>query len=338
MNIGGNAFTELNLSVIGDLPELKEFILQLEPRTTLIDMQVVSVSVGAEQNDCMEPRHQLKLDLTPLFWCGSLESVVVVPTDVPYAEILLKHIALSQTKNNRSIITSAPDSMPSPAMLWLDSSFAERIHWINYHTWNEDQIPSLVSQLEDNLEHFDRIFWFHAQKGMMEGLGLSWISGYDGSPLDLLEFKQDPTDIKSLQEQVSQTAANLLTNQVRNGGPTLFINVDDLIANGLLDLASEIVEARKNEFQNMRVPVHDGYASIAPLLLSDYGLRMCREVGIRQIRIKESLFENLRNALVAAGLFVERVEVKSVRDFQDNMPRISKSLANFVLRYYVRTL
>ncbi|TFF91291.1 hypothetical protein EU545_04710 [Candidatus Thorarchaeota archaeon] len=337
VNLGGNSFRELDLGVMGMLPRLRELVLGLDPHTKVSDTKSVSVHRGEEPKEYPGEQENLRLDLTPLFWSTSLESVVIGPTDIPYAESLLRHIALSRTKNNRDLITSAPEPIPVPAMLWLDDGFAEDIHWIQYTASTTRPAASLLEDLKRSVGRIDTEYWFHAQKGMMDGLGLSWISGYDGPPMDLLTLEESPEDIHILKQEVSRQAARLLRKQVRAGGSTLFISIDDTIAHGFVDLASEVVTARKHEFEEMQVPVNEGYASIGCLLLSDYGLRLCREVGIRQARIKEELFETIRRALAAAGLFVERVDVSSRRDFHEDMPNVSESLSDFVLRYYIRT-
>ncbi len=335
INIGGNPFTNLDLGIIGSMPELRELILTLEPSAASNDTQAVSSTSKEQGSRHVGAQERLKLDLTSLFWSTTLESVIVGPSDVLHAEALLKHIALSQVQSSKNLITSAPKPAPRPAVLWLDSFMAHRMHWIRYEQWHEASIGSLLNRLKQSLKRIDSNYWFHAQKGMMEALGLDWISGYDGPPLDLLKSVESSNTFEELQQDISETAAELLQRQMSTGGSTLFISIDDLIANGFLDLASEVVDARKKEIECMRVPVHEGYASIRCLMLSEYGFRMCQELGIKEVRVSEDSFDELRDALATAGIFLEKVDVPSFREFQHEGPNTSKSLADFVLKYYI---
>ncbi len=335
INIGGNPFTNLDLRVVGNMPELRELILTFKPIAASIDTQPVSSASKEQRSRHIGAQESMTLDLTPLFWSTTLESVIVGPNDMLHAEALFKHIALSQVQSSKNVITSAPKAAPKPPVLWLGSFLAERMHWIRYEQWREEFIGSLVSRLKKSLKHIDSSYWFHAQKGMMEGLGLDWISGYDGPPFDLLNSVESSNTLEELLRNISENAAELLQKQVSAGGSTLFMSIDDLIANGFLSLASEAVDARKEEIERMRVPVHEGYASIGCLMLSEYGFRMCQELGIKEVRISEELFNRLREALAMAGIYVQKVDVPSFREFQDEGPNISKSLADFVLKYYI---
>ncbi|MBD3408213.1 MAG: leucine-rich repeat protein [Candidatus Lokiarchaeota archaeon] len=67
--------------------------------------------------------------------------------------------------------------------------------------------------------------------------------------------------------------------QIRNGGVTILADIDLLSDSDMAILVNEIIELRNIEIKNIHLSMNDGMIILEPLVLTTYGLQICRALN-----------------------------------------------------------
>jgi hypothetical protein len=131
------------------------------------------------------------------------------------------------------------------------------------------------------LKKMSPLHWFGAQRGLMHGLDLSVISGYDGDPRLLLEEAVAKMSFEDARQAIFDAAVRLVQNQLETGGPTLFLDVEGMKNTSASKLIPLIVEKRSEEIENIILPVKGSKVDLRPLWLTHYGFNILSVADMR---------------------------------------------------------
>lgn len=329
LDIGGNPFKQVILQPIESCANLRTLTMggsESSPRDSE-EQRCRSTGDGNPGAGNMQA-----VDLTPLSWCGQLSTLTLRGEIAVTLDPALWYIATAKVLRNATTITSAPEDRHSPVMAWMDKSIFSRLLPYRYESIAiQTGTANLRSVIIRNLKRVSRKYWFHAQKGLLEGLSLGELSGYDSNPLSILYIPSCPREYAAFRAVLRKHLVELIRKQVVAGGPTLFLNVDSLVAEDEPALAGMIVRARREEIEKLCLPTDGRIADITGLILTSYGHSIVRALKERRARLPLDEFEKVESALREAGLNVRTEQVKSSRFRSLARPRVSASLTSFVL-------
>ncbi len=203
------------------------------------------------------------------------------------------------------------------------------IRWLGYkNQYRYDKWSLFKSRLEPIISRIDSDFWFHLQKGLLEGMDMRALAGFDGNPHEILNTVNDNLSFSDAYSAVYEGVVNLLEKQIVGGGPTIFLDIEDFKKTSASRLISLIVAERQKEIEHTRIPLYGNKASLRPLWFTAYGVEILQalEQGL-ETDLKE--LAQVKASFSKVGIRIKTEEV----DFlvEDVRPPISKSIETFIL-------
>ena len=306
LNLSNNMIEEVDLSPLSTCKSMTTLLLE-NNHLTNIDLWYLAGSDSLRNLDLKNNRLP-SLDLTPLFLRAHIEldSSVVVSADY-----ILRY-ALTNDQLEKRFLLVRPDKAPwtaTPVIIWNKyESLAKNIEWSDIHK----RIITILCQVDER-------DWFAVQRGLLMGLSLEELAGYDGDPRNLLSTTTPDLDFKTAREIVFDRAIELLDSQVEDGGSTLFLDTESMKTTRASKLIPKIIEARRLEMENAVVQTKGSIALMNSLWLTHYGFKILQalDVGIQHYgnglyRMKESLEE--------VGFELKTEEVSSIASTQSIDP------------------
>ena len=209
------------------------------------------------------------------------------------------------------------------------SRFPPHIQWMQYkNQYHEGNWKILKERILTAIEHVDPEYWFHIQKGILEYLGMSELSGYDGNPENIIYPIDQSLPLSIALEQIYENVTQLLEQQIIRGGPTTFLDVDEFRKTGASRLISLIVKERENEIKNARILIRGNKVLLRSLWLTAYGFDLLRALELSLETDKLGLAQ-VEASLNKVGLQVKTEEIDDSMEL--DRPEISKSMENFIL-------
>jgi hypothetical protein len=351
LDLSGNSITTLDVTPLASCSRVRQLDFSGNPIDSLIlyplqdCKQLSRIIVGGKQRekgqaDSCTPQvgHESDnravtetLDVTPLFWLDTLTDVELRGNVQLRVDPALKYIAAAKALRMRDTITSSPRTDTPPVLRWMTHAHHSRLTAYDYESEAERVgTEELRKRLDAILSRVLPGHWFHAQKGLLEGFGLGYLSGYDGDPILLTPLEDCGSDFSKLKQSLLQRAIELIRAQVKRRGPTLFIDVHSLLAIGEPKLADRIIHLRQKEMDSVVVPLDRGQADISELKLTSYGHSLLSALGEERSRIPVTDLDRVACALADAG-FRLRSQERSVTGNRGAKPRVTQSFFDFVL-------
>lgn len=159
-------------------------------------------------------------NVTPIFRCShvELDSMVVVVADQILRYILEGSRLESTFKSLRTDYELESSWTATPVIIFRDYEEPYR----NYG-WNE-----VLAHIKLVLTYIDTENWYLAQRGLLAGMGVSEIAGFDGEPLLIIDEAAKCNSFETAREVIYDTAVDLLQIQIAKKGPTHFLDVDKM--------------------------------------------------------------------------------------------------------------
>ncbi|MFQ5834048.1 MAG: hypothetical protein ACE5H4_15195 [Candidatus Thorarchaeota archaeon] len=258
LDLSNNLLDSLDLAPLSNHSKLRLLFLQ-DNRLSELNLWPLAKCNGLEEINLLNNRLRT-LDITPVF---DLRELRINSSVVLAADYMLKHILPPRVIQNRfrSVRSEHPFRLAMPIVIW--NSYSELLR---RHGWK-----SVYIRIRQTLDRVPPELWFHAQKGMLEGLGMSELAGYDGDPRRLIEGVNEHQDVEPALDMIYDTALELLSEQFQQGGPTLFLDTGAMRNTRASRLIPTILDRRKREMEDITVPILDGRAHLQSLWLSSYG-------------------------------------------------------------------
>jgi len=269
LDLSHNMLEELDLFPISGCPEIKAINLQSNHLTKL-DLWPLRGCLKLEFIDVSENRLH-GLDLTPVYLKTRIrmDSSVVVTADNILRYIYTKDELVKQFQLVRP--DGANWSAP-PVVIWNTyDELKKRYDWAH-----------LRERIDTALQRMTPMHWYGAQRGLLQGLGISEIAGYDGHPRMLLDNTVMKMSYEEARQVIFDTTVKLLEDQILSDGPTLFLDIGKMKDTSASKLIPLIVDKRKEEVENTPILIKGSKVFLKPLWLTHYGFKIltANEMGM----------------------------------------------------------
>ena len=319
LNLANNMLEELDLSPLSGNQTLVEIHLENNHLPSL-DLWPLSSCKSLSRLNLTQNRFPA-LDLTPVLASSYvlLDSSVVISSDN-----ILRYLLTTNELAERFLLVR-PDRAPwtaPPVLMWVSyETLAKKIGWSEIR----DRILTVLDQITKN-------DWYAVQRGLLIGLGMEELAGFDGDPAKLLDNTTESMDYETAKRAIFDSAVELLDEQISNNGPTLFLETEPMKETRASRLIAKIVEARRREIENTTVLTKGSTSLMNALWLTHYGYKILRalEVGVRHFGVA---IEEVKRSLEDIGLSLMTREVDSLETVDIEEPVVcSQSMRDFVFK------
>ncbi|MHA2602027.1 MAG: hypothetical protein AM324_007860, partial [Candidatus Thorarchaeota archaeon SMTZ1-83] len=174
LDVSHNLVESIDMGPLQESQTLKRLLLQ-DNRLTNLDLWPLVNCSDLRIVDACSNRLRT-LDITPVFTCEEMrtDSTVVLTADS-----ILKYVTSPEDLKKRyhSVRTDRSTWTATPIIIWIDyPELIRRFGW-----------KVVINRIRTVLERTPITKWFHAQRGLLEGLGVDELAGFDGRPSMLLD-------------------------------------------------------------------------------------------------------------------------------------------------------
>ncbi|MBN2230113.1 MAG: hypothetical protein JW779_11045 [Candidatus Thorarchaeota archaeon] len=318
LDLSNNMLDEIDLSPLSMCSKLVELRLKNNHLTHLNLWPLVD-STSLKEIDISNNRIH-GLDLTPIF----LKSRVRMDASVVVsADYILRFLFASESLTS-SFHLIRPDGAP-----WTAPPV---IIWNTYVDLSKTLLWRIIyPRIESVLAMVSKDKWFGAQRGLLEGIGIGELAGYDGNPNNLLDNVDSSVSFEEARHMIFDNAVELLDEQIENNGPTLFLDIEHLKRTRASKLIPHIVERRKREIEEITIQMKGSKVFLHPLLLTYYGYSIMKATGSGLITDSNG-FNIIKNAF--RELDIEIITKKVVSVNRSYLGIASKSMYNHVVDFF----
>ncbi|MCK4566194.1 MAG: leucine-rich repeat domain-containing protein [Candidatus Thorarchaeota archaeon] len=300
-----NRFTELDLNIFSNLSEL--------------------VVLDFSDNNIQ------KIDFTPLqgldrIWNINLSNNQLVNVDVsPLDGIIqgffriggnpIKEIDVSPLWCNDSIVDLGEPVELENIVLNIDpfllQSLNEAARRNNKHKFLQADYATLVKLSGSNLLQkrlkdilIESSLTQAKKMDIIRAFGFDELRGFDGDIRDFLLGILGIMEYSELSEKFHAYLINGIRTQIEHGGSTLFFDVEKMGTTEAAILIPPLLEQRKREMSDIRIPEQNGVYDLRPLLYTGYGLELTTSLNLGVTTNKER-YDLLQEALYTLGFKIQ---------------------------------
>ncbi|MFW9961177.1 MAG: hypothetical protein ACFFDV_09170 [Candidatus Thorarchaeota archaeon] len=303
LDLSHNMLDELNLTALASCTSLNVLRIQSNHLASL-DLWPLIDCIGLRELDLSENRLH-SIDLSPIF----LKTRVRLDSSVAvYADSLLRYIFVRDELVQRFHLVR-PDGAPwtaPPVIMWSRyADLASKIGWAEV----KRRIDSLLRDVTSEQ-------WYSAQRGLLNGLDMAELAGYDGNPKMLLEGTDESDSFKDASHIIFDNAVQLLDAQLDNDGPTLFLDIQKMRKTSASKLIPKIVERRKDEIETTFIPSLGSKVFLESLWMTHYGFQILKAANVAIVTNLES-FRSIKDSFAEVGL--------AIKTHETSMPQLADS-------------
>jgi hypothetical protein len=318
LNLSTNMIEEIDFTPLSKSETITSILLE-DNRLKELDLWPLANCASLKLLDLKN--NQLRsVDLTPVFLRSNIEldSSVVI-----YADYVLRFLLTCQQLKNRFLLVRS-DRAP-----WTATPV---IIWNKYETLSKSlQWSEISKRIHTILNQVPKQDWFGIQRGLMMGLDMNELAGYDGDPRDLLSAASPDLEYESARIAVFERAVDLLENQLEAGGSTLFLDTESMKTTKASKLIPKIIEARSREMENAVVPTKGSVALMNSLWLTHYGFKILEALDVGAQHYGDGL-NQIKESLDDLGFNLKTEEVDSISSVNISDPiRASASLKRHIM-------
>jgi hypothetical protein len=308
------AAQRVDLSSLTQCSHLEKLDLSLNMLETL-DLTPLSRCAGIEDLH-FRSNHLTELDLWPLKECMALKFIDISENRLQEIDLtpIIQHVTV---KLDSSVVVSVDSILK---FVYRNVDLRKRFQVVRTDGISWDIPPVIMwntySKLSDLydwaylkeritwvLSKMTPIHWYGAQRGLLDGLKLPSIAGFDGDPTKLLHNAASAISFEEARQTIFDTCVKLIQNQLRNDGPTLFLDVEGMKDTRASKLIPLIVEKRVEEIERTVLSVKGSKVDLRPLWLTHYGFNILSATNLRfttdlqGLRMLQKSFRELNLAL-----------------------------------------
>lgn len=318
LDLSHNMLEELNLSPLSDCQQIEEIHLESNHLSKL-DLWPLQENLNLQFLDISENRLQ-GLDLTPVIQHvrTKMDSSVVVSVDNIFRYVY----ARAELSKQFEVLRTDGMSWPiPPVIMWtLYSEMVKKFDW-----------AQMKERIILALRKMKPIHWYGAQRGLLQGLGLGIIGGYDGDPNLLLDTAVATMSFDEAKQAVFDATVNLVQKQLEGSGPALFFDVEGMKKTSASKLIPLVVDRRQEEIENLRLPVKGSKVDLRPLWLTHYGFNILDAADMRFTTDLDGLSNlQLRFQEIGLDLAIKKVTSFSEQCECDYSESMQKHIFDFV--------
>lgn len=145
---------------------------------------------------------------------------------------------------------------------------------------------------------------FQAQQSIMDDLGMAELACYDGSISDIIAIIPTSGTYEEGLLEIQTNLISMLSNQLENGGSTLFFDIDKLATTPGSVLVPQIVSRREEELRNITLYQLDGRVNLMPMWLTGFGFNILRATGCGREERRTAIPDILDRSTSAIGVTI----------------------------------
>ena len=262
IELSKNQLDSIDLSPLEECEKLERIRLRSNRLHTLNLWPLMELP-NLEEIDLVDNRLE-EVNLTPLV--GKCQILLDDVVKVTIDSVLRYLVGGKETTQFQLCKPSGEELVTSPRIFW--NSYADLTKQMG---WSQISFNTLSL-----MESIEPRCWFRAQKGFLEGMGMPELAGFDGDPNLLITDSENVPDFESARSEVFDRAIALLEQQLQEGGPTLFLDVQQMSGTRASKLIPLVADSRELEMKNVVLPVGGNSVHLLPLWLTHYGMEMLR--------------------------------------------------------------
>ena len=354
LDISCNYLSTIDLTPLSDCQSLK----YLDLSENAIDDIDLSPLAGCKKLETLDLSYNRMKDvsLTPLVRCKSLRFVYVHRNQLDTINIAplnhlkgIEKVVIDNLKARKpvpvfeAIAESSPPNLND--VLYAMSFQTDRPSWLqgvpdvkiirlnpkSYSTLVEKHgWESVKKHMKAACPLLHRDQDFLAQKAFLKDIGIPELACYDGSISDIVEII--PTS-GTYEEGVLEIQTNLiamLSEQLDNGGSTLFFDIDNLSTTPGSVLVPQIVSQREKELQNLVLYHYKSKVNLMPMWLTGFGFSILQAAKVGRVALISEISKLLERYEKDLGVNIPLEPTKSTKKFNSLGTKPSDALLTHV--------
>jgi hypothetical protein len=149
-------------------------------------------------------------------------------------------------------------------------------------------------------------------------MGLAELAAYDDNPYLLLSKISHSMDFEETRKEVQLRLIDLLKKQIKSGGSTHYLDVDELSNTAGAILIPDIIKNRKEEMKRTTIERYKGSIDARIFYFTSYGRRLLKEMGFSPTAKHGITATKMVEIMQEAGFKKEIVDVQDTSDNQWN--------------------
>ncbi len=294
LDLGANQLTLIDLEPLRDIRNLTGFRID-NNNMTEIDLSPLAGAKSLEMLD-VSSNQLTKIDLNPLLFCVNLKDLYLENNNLN--EIDVTPLAMIGTKRRllKDISCRVVDSyhlIQQNEEMWN----SQPNQCVELSVWN--LIMKVVDKYIDSIGEGECLF--PIQRLILRALGISELGIYDGPLNDIIGDIELGMSMSAIKEVIYDRTIHLLTDQLRRGGLTLFMNIEKLKISKASKLVPLILECRRKELENLRILKKSNSIDLRHLWLTEYGYTILNALDINEAMTSLSRYIEIEEAIRKVG-------------------------------------
>jgi len=325
IDIGDNRIESIDLEPLTECKDLRYLDIS-ENRLTHVDLSPLSNCKYLERLDISHNEIK-KLDLSPLIKCSNLTELYLQFNNMRSLDVTpllmcpkLKRVDTRGTKK-RLVGAADFDKKIKKPTLFIDPLFKIAIQ-NNYPAWFDltksktkisvvsyEQIVSekgwryvkeivarTINMVEGNLKQT-------VPASFLEAIKMKELVGYDGTILDVIDLIPNDSTYSEGTEILYNHLIQLIKEQLENNGSTRFFDLDNLANTRASVLIPLLLRKRKEEIENVAIPIKGKRIKLAQLWATGYGHQILTALRISKTTTSDG-FKKIQKAFSKLGMHI----------------------------------
>ena len=355
LDISCNYLSRLDLSPLEGIQTLKYLDLS-ENAIDTIDLSSLKSCEKLETLDLSYNRLE-DVSLTPLSTCKSLRYVYLHQNNLDTINIAplahLKRIQRVIIDNMRSAkpvpiyqaaFTDSPPNLND--VLYAMSFKTTRPDWLdgcpeaNIIKLKPDSYKKIVKKygwgsvrthLKAALPLISPKSNFPAQAAFLGDLGIPELACYDGSISDIIDIIPTKGTYNKGVLEIQTRLISMLSEQLENGGSTLFFDIDKLSTTPGSVLVPQIVSQREKELKDIVLYQYAGRVNLMPMWLTGFGFSILQAARYGREELEAMVPDILHRSASDIGITIPLKQTKSKKKYESMGGTRSKPLLDHLL-------
>ena len=266
LDLSHNMLESVDLEPLTECPGLKQLILE-DNRLTEVNLWPLSKGEHTIVIELAANRIS-RLDATPVMLRArmTMDASVVVSADS-----VLRWVLTQKEREHRIRL------MRSDRVSW---SGYPVVLWTGYESFSKSGWSVAGGRIRRVLDQIPPNRWFGAQRGLLFGLGLGEVAGYDGNPRRILDATFDSMSYAGAVEAIHERVLDLIEDQVGECGSTLFLDAELMRRTGASRVIPALVERRRQEIDELCIPRRGSRVYLRGLWATHYGFEILSALGL----------------------------------------------------------
>ncbi|MGY5859925.1 MAG: leucine-rich repeat domain-containing protein [Candidatus Thorarchaeota archaeon] len=226
-----------------------------------------------------------------------------------------------------SFKTSRPEwlcGIPDATIIKLKTESYKKI--VKKHGWE-----SVKTHLKAALPLIPLRSDFSAQSAILRDLGIPELACYDGSISDIIEIIPTEGTYTEGTLEIQSKLIAMLSEQIENGGSTLFFDIDKLSTTPGSVLVPQIVSQRAKELKELVLYQYADRVNLMPMWLTGFGFNILKAAQYGREELETMVPDILEKSASAIGISIPLKQTKSKKKFDSLGATPSKPLLDHLL-------